>query len=429
MPSKRDIESAWEIAERYIESMEPTDPKLWRMLDIGKRPTPSNAGLVWWDDATPLFEVPLFTPDDRPSGYLLVSIDRRFPPVIEFATEGDPLTTQIDSLAVPALSISGVSRPIDRRYFLSSTEFVIRVRPKPRASSTMFVLLPTMGAVEASVNPISRSTRGVFSPVDVRDEWDAIRSRTPGAPGNKPKVVLKNALPVRYQQNCSKYNLTNLCTIAVGSGNDHYCSPNAIAGCVPVAWAMLLSAWKRTGHFDSAKIWKNSSCWSIEWPSWGGWANPSQCRDVERTVWRLHKLMNTTSGGSTKDSDTMRGAAIFSEMGLKWRFGSRTNQKFEFIRKVISAGQPSLFTGVGKWSAFAQKLGVKGVAPSAGKVGHGVVAYGYQKKGQKILVALGWGTSYSNKWITYNQYGSTRVAFLTGTSAASTGTAPISVDS
>src|SRR6202041_1189725 len=45
--------------------------------------------------------------------------------------------------------------------------------------------------------------------------------------------------PVKYQQTCDAY------PGGQQPGNANYCSPRRIAGCAPVAWAMLASAHKR----------------------------------------------------------------------------------------------------------------------------------------------------------------------------------------
>jgi hypothetical protein len=188
---------------------------------------------------------------------------------------------------------------------------------------------------------------------------------------------------------------------------------------------MLLSSWKRTGYWDTAKIWKNSACWKYEWPSWGGFANPSQCDDVEKTIWSLNQLMSTTCDGSTYDNRTISGAKIFGKMGMTWKYAQAKNKPFQFAIGVIQAGQPLLWTANGIWDATLGKLSS---TPVPGGTGHAVVAYEYKKADRTLLVALGWGYGFENKYINYDQFRITNCLYLTSLQTQSKGIAVMEVN-
>lgn len=393
-------------AKNFLIQNQKEDPEDWKDLELIEN-VKENIGYFWWNSELKLADIPLVNKYTKErSGYLLVSESEELPPVIEYATNGLSLTEQINQLTKPILITSGIEGEITKYHFITSTEIYAEISRSESKDSFLLNVPDLFTIPEKSILSYNRTASSVFDPQEVKTQWEAF---TPGNPGNKPKVVLNNAKPTRYQQNCNSYNFGEVCSID-SSITSTYCSPRRIAGCVPVAWAMLLSSWKRTGYWDTNKIWKNSACWNIEWPSWGGTWNPSQCDAVESSIWKLHTLMSTTADGSTTASNVIKGAKIFSSFNMTWKFHRASNQKFDFARKIISAGQPFVFDGQGKWS-FTNN--VFSDTPGPGKTGHAVVAYGYKKSNKTLLVALGWGNSFENKWINHDQFGGRGYSYLT----------------
>ncbi len=421
MPDTKLIKTTLDFAESFLEKKRRTDSANWAGLQVAQTP-PKKLAIFWWGGSIPLVEVPL--QESRGgglSGYLLVSTSKELPPVIEYATSDAPLSVQISQLLSPALTRSEIQPKSVRYVFITSTEIYAEITTDKKSGITA-IAIPTLATFKPKTEiKLSLKPSSVFDKAIVKGQWDNL---TPGAPGDLPEVVLQNAIPVRYQQNCDKYANLLECGINIQQ-TQTYCSPNAIAGCVPVGWAMLLSAWKKTGYWDSSKIWNGSGCWSIEWPSWGGWANPSQCPDVEKTIWRLHQLMATTPDGGTDNNNTIAGAAIFGEQGLSWKYAQAQNKPFEFAIGVIQAGQPLLWTANGIWDAA---LGQLSSTPVPGGVGHAVVAYGYKKADRTLLIALGWGYSFANKYVNYDQYRITNCLYLTSLKLAAKGNSILQVD-
>lgn len=394
------------VAKAILNQKKLTEPLQWAHKVLAKE-SPGQMKVFWWSDTIPLCEVPLFDLITRSqSGYMIVCGDRRLPPVLEYSSSGPTLSDQIDFLCAPALRQSGMQRETIRSHYASSTEIYLEFEGDDGAFH--YLNVPNLYVLNTRRRVvIDRQPEQVFDSKIVDATWGTF---TPGAPGDLPEIILQFFRPVRYQQNCDKYGaLMTDCKIEFQL-TQSYCAPNAIAGCVPVAWAMLMSSWKRAGFFGAQNIWANSTCWDKDWPSYGGWANPSQCPEVEKTIWKLHAMMGTTSEGGTFDNATLAGAGIFADYGLSWRFAQAQNQNFEFAISVIQHGQPLLWTANGIWSSL---LAEQVSSPVPGGVGHGVVAYGYKKSDRTLYIALGWGSSYSDKYINYDQYRLTNCIYMT----------------
>jgi hypothetical protein len=317
--------------------------------------------------------------------------------MLEYASSGPPLSHQITLFTAPALRQAEIDWQPVKYHYASSTEIYLEF---PAVDGVIHLLnVPNLIVHRAKQEfRVSRTPEQVFDQKTIDDMW---KIYTPGGPGDVPGIILQFLQPVKYQQSCNKYGsrITD-CKINISSSTN-YCAPNAIAGCVTVAWAVLMSSWKRSGFFGASAIWAGSTCWNIDWPSYGGYANPSQCPMVESTIWKLHALLGTTNDGSTNSDATIRGAAIFADYGLHWGFAQAFNQPFEFAIKVTQAGQPLLWTAQGNW--------VPGEPPA----GHGVVSYGYQKSDRTLFVTLGWGSSFPDKYISYDQYSQNGCFYMT----------------
>jgi hypothetical protein len=315
--------------------------------------------------------------------------------MLECASSGCPLSHQISSFLAPALRHSQIDWRPSKYHYASSTEIYVEF---PAFDGAVHLLnIPNLFVRRVKQGfSLSRAPEEVFDQRTIEPMMPIdYPMPTPGRrAGDAPADVLDFIRPVKYQQNCNNYGSGFDCKINILS-SEHYCAPNAISGCIPVAFALLMSSWKRSGFFGASAIWTGSTCWDIDWPSYLEQANPSQCPLVESTIWKLHRLMGTNSDGGTNPSLTSRGKAIFLDYGLRnlgMRFSSRRNDRFEFAVSVVHAGQPLLWTAEGTWF------------PGKGPAGHGVVAYGYQRSDRMLLVTLGWGSYFSDKYINFDQY-------------------------
>ena len=387
------IAPAFEVAEAYISHNARTH-KGFSGLRIVQEAA-ASAKLFWWGGTIPLVEVPLATIlGGTASGYLLVSTSKSLPPILEFCLDGAPLSQRITEQMHSALWRDRVTAVIERFVFITSTEIYAEIKTPDSSDLTLFKVGDTLGVTIPSPVHIARDPAAIFDSQILDDQW---RIMTPQPPPNLPEIILNNAAPVLYQQNCDAYGLE--CSIDLKTGTT-YCSPHCIAGCVAVGWAMLLSSWKRTGFWDSAKIWQGSTCWASDWSSGNGpWVNA--CDQVNATIWQVHNLMGTGCDGATQNNRTIDGAKIFASFGMGWQYGQTANASFEFLRDLTLKGQPFLYTAQAHWNIA---LGTLSTSPQPGDEGHAVVVFGNRITDRMLYVALGWGSSFPYKWINYDQY-------------------------
>lgn len=338
---------------------------------IGSRLRTASAGpKIYWHGEIELEEMPLVSAEDAaPSGYLLVAPDGRLPPVLEHADSGAVLSERLGRIVADAYPDATVERFV----FYSSMEILAEVLHRGRR---YVIELPSLRSWEAGQLPRTRPDPAMFYE---RAAMDELRQRLSDAttPSVPQKKVLQNAMPVRYNQNCNRYVL-ECAAPPLGAGTTH-CSPNAISGCGPVAWAMWFSALKRAKFRGAEAIWKNSSCWESDWPSFGS-GQLSQCPDVNRTIWQVHRLVGTTSDGMTDTNRMIDGGGAVKELGVPWKFRHVGKPLYELACYLISGGLPFLWGGTGRWQG-----------PKEAKVGHAVVVYGYDKTSNLVRIGLGWG--------------------------------------
>lgn len=381
------MENVYETAVKFIEQNKKDDPRVWNHLKIAGSSNEIQ-NVFWWNNTIRLYDIPLENKKTMErAGYLLVSESKELPPVVEYATEGVSLKEQIDQMLQPALSISHINATPRKYHFVSSTELYVSLEDV-NSKEEVLLNIPNFFILTKDVREeLNRQPSEVFSTEMVARYWEELNEvRTESLPS---KTL--NAKPTQYQQNCSSYTFGEVCTIDRSSNNSP-CHPRKISGCVPVAWAMLLSALKRTNISGHNKIWQGNTCWTINWPSHFSTSNPSQCNVVEQTIWKLHTLMETTDNGSTKDSNTIKGKEILKDFGLTWKMLHKDGENFAFLQKIIDGNEPFLFDGHGKWGDD--------------KAGHGVVVYGYKQEGNMMKVSLGWGKAFPDKWMNFDQFSS-----------------------
>lgn len=337
---------------------------------IGSRLRVSSAGpKIHWHGEIELEEMPLVSAEDSPSGYLLVAPDGRLPPVLEHAESGVILSERLSRIVAAAYP----DATIERFVYYSSLEILAEVLHRGRRYT---IELPSLRSWATDDVP---GTRPDPATVYERAAMDELRQRLADAtpPGVPQRKILQNAVPVRYNQNCNRY-LLECAAPPLGAGTTH-CSPNAISGCGPVAWAMWLSALKRAKFRGAEAIWKNSTRWETDWPSFGS-GQLSQCPDVNRTIWQVHRLAGTTSDGMTDSNRMIDGGGVVKEFGVPWKFRHVGKPLYELACYLISGGLPFLWGGTGRWHG-----------PKEAKVGHAVVVYGYDKTSDLVRIGLGWG--------------------------------------
>ncbi len=384
-------------AKRFILKKKAEDFAMWDGIEIKE----DIQNVFWWNTTLKLYDIPLINIVTKKSaGYFLVSESKQLPPIIEYSTEGLSLKEQIDANIYHVLKETEIKGVPLNYYFMNSTEIYVEIQTEVGKGN--FVLnIPNLFVIQKNSlesHNNRRNPQDYFDGITTLNLWNTIENNDVI---NQTSRVLHWRKPTRYQQNCDSYLFEENCSINFNTPQ-HYCTPRAISGCTPVAWAMLLSSWKKSTMGNAyIKIWERSNCWDIEWPSYGSRSNPSQCSIVELDIWKIGRYMNTTRDGATSFNQIINGGKIFSDYGLSWKFYRASNESFEWAVKIIDAGQAFMFGGTGEWS-LSKKTFIPAI--KAEESGHSTVAYGYSKPDRTLLVSLGWGTFYSNKWINHDQY-------------------------
>jgi hypothetical protein len=382
------MENVFETAVKFIEKSKESNPKLWNNLKmIGSSRDAYN--VFWWNDEVRLYDIPLENKKTKErSGYILVSESRDLPPILEYSTEGNSLKQQVDEFLIPALAISDIDASPLKYHFINSLELYVTVEDHATDSSFM-VNIPNLYTIKDDLKTsLHRIPSEVYNPAKVKDYWSELEDDARESPNTE--LVLTNRKPVMYQQNCESYSLRELCKLDTSTSNSP-CNPKAISGCAPVAWAMLLSSWKKINMTGTDQIWKGSSTWSTNWPSYMTPTNPSQSAEVEQTIWKVHEILGTDDNGGTVNTKIPDGEKIMETFNLSWNFHRSTSGSFSFAKELIGqAGQPFIFDGYGTWSRE--------------KAGHAVVVYGYRDLGEKLYVSRGWGKSFTDIWISNANY-------------------------
>jgi len=350
---------------------------------------------VLWRGEIPLQDMPLVTrTDEAPAGYVLVADDPRLPPVLEHSEAGESFTAGL----CEAVARAYPQATIERLIFQSSLQIAAEVSSGGRR---YMIELPTLRSWEIVGSP-EAAPGDVAEPFD-RATMDGLRQEllsTDRAP-LADKKILTNAMPVKYNQNCNRYSLAGGGP-ALGAGTTH-CSPNSISGCAPVGWAMWVSALKRVGFKGGEAIWRNSTDWQKDWPSFGA-GQISQSAEVNSFIWKAHRAMGTTTDGFTRNDKLADGGAPLKALGVPWKFRQTYKPLYELAVNLVSTGLPFLFGGTGRWHGSTEP-----------KVGHCVVVYGYNKASNMVLVCKGWGSDAmaQDKFINWDQLTDTTSIHLT----------------
>lgn len=367
------------------------DPDSWNDLTIASR---RGGPTVSWRGTVPLEVIPLVNSRGNASGYVLTSTDERLPPFLEYASEGPPLTEALLTLLREPMRAAGIDAEPLRFIFVTSSE--VYAEYDLDARGRLFVRVPDLMVIPYDDMRMQEQDPGLlFDGAEMAKLWEVARGREVRT---GPDMTLP-CRPVLYNQGCDRYSRAH-CVVDLESSRGA-CAPNRIAGCVAVGWAMMLSAWKRYVP-AAAKIWPGSACWSKHWSTG---MPPERCSDVNSSIWRLHRMLNTGADGNTSWSDLHRGSAIFRDFGIGFNWGNRENATFEFCCSVIEAKQPFLWCATGAW-------GVRSGPPG---VGHGVCAFGFSRANRSLHIGLGWGEDYPHKYIAFDQFRGHSCFFVTRT--------------
>ena len=297
--------------------------------------------VFWWDDVTPLYEYEFLTVEGRPAGYVIVSTASRLPPVLAFSSAGETLSTSLS--AYLASASLGTKEPCFNVtwYFISPIEIVASVTV-PSTRNRRLLLLPELYTVDVprsmTILRPGRASR------QIAQYWRIAEGKS----RRKFRSIVKelpHLQPIAYQQNCRADRGQ--------TDSGHYCDPDCIAGCVPVAWAMFASSRKKSsaGGGQSA-IWPGSTCWNVNWPSSAGPNNdPSQCSAVSDSIWGLHDTMRTTCDGTTDRNAWSNAHAFFrTEWGRDWRWTTQVNPTFDYCNHRLHEDHTFVFAGRGEWT-------------------------------------------------------------------------------
>lgn len=407
------IASDWENARRAAEaflsrssSRRRRQPRSWPVADRLGGPS----AVYWWDDQTPLFEVPLYA-NDAPAGYVIASGTYELPPILEASPMGIPASQRLTADITSYLVQSDRYPSAIRWQYWSALEVVAEVTLADGA--VIHVRYPEMHEVTIPTRlSIHRTPSQYWHVGENESRWHQWLDAEAAAKEASIGIILESREPVYYNQNCRTTERTEV-------EPPTYCSPNCIAGCVPVALAMLASSWKKVEVSGSqSRIWPSTSCWSTAWPS-ATTPDPNQCAAVNQTIWDFHDRIRTTCGGGTIGNQVAAPTTSYyrSVWGLPWTYQYQHPASYDQCTTIIERRHPFVFMAVGQWSAYLQQVAPDLTPPIAlGEVGHAVLCWGFDAApwvgGPGLLVGLGWGSGWASRWIEYDQFSEPQALFV-----------------
>lgn len=357
--------------------------------------------VFWWDDKTPLLEYEFLDDQGNSSGYIILSTSRAIPPVHEFAFQGVTLSAKLFRHLTSFLGYREAYYKSITWYYFGQLDLLARCTLSDHGK-TVFVSIPQMTTFYIPEDhKIERHPNDYWSEEETRSRWRLIGGDVVTG-SEKIAIELEALKPVPYNQNCRA--TTDYAEL------DHYCKPNCIAGCSPVAVAMYASSKKKSADGGAnSRIWPGSNCWEQTWPS-DVIANPNTCADVSTTIWELHDRLRTTCDGLTKLSDLKQGAGYFRDKwGLNWKWKEERMVNWERCATLISEGKTFIFSANGPWTDYLEAHFGKRPGDKD-NVGHSTVCWGHwgdpMVGGPRILVCYGWGdfSDDGSKWIDVDAY-------------------------
>ena len=129
--------------------------------------------------------------------------------------------------------------------------------------------------------------------------------------------------------------------------------------------------------------------------------------------------MGTSCDGFTSTSNKLKATDYWRDTwGLSWQWYDAANVDFNFCTTITDARQVYMFSATGPWDSFvAERLPGRAAALQSGgqpgAVGHSVAAYGYDKSNSTLLICLGWGYGFSDRWISVDPYTDRYATYVT----------------
>jgi len=323
------------------------------------------------------------------------------PGVFESAPQGQPLSNHLDEQLWRLTTNRGLVPHSVTWYYLSPFEQVALVK---RPAGLLAIRVPLFEAVNLpKFNGVHRQPEELGSADSFMNSNDKLLDLS--ALARSTGLILSQFTPVKYNQTCEGQGLSTdkgsstPCESSEISAFEEQtsCSPACIAGCVPVALAMLASAWKRGNYLGKGNnIFSDAPDWDKPW-----FNQPASAR-VSRFIWDGHSLCNTTCDGGTKARDTLFGERLFWTYGLNWNLSYDDDVTWGDVESFLTRNNPTpfLFGGGYKWdSAFNFKANeIKRTSFGLGH--HLVCAYGIQGD-QQLFVSMGWGGWVADKFIDF----------------------------
>lgn len=370
------------VASAHLAWLKEINAEEWKDTEIDV--VGSGNFSIWWHDHIELFEVSLCAPNGS-SGYLIVNLDPRLPPVIQYTHLGARFSQNIiERLEFDLLPV-GVDIINRRVVFISFYEIFVEFLSE-NGEKCWFDIGRNQLYSKDAIEFLNTDPTNLFDKSRVSSLWANLTLRP--TVSRAVAHVVDRATPVLYNQECEVGR--EGCKIEINSPNTP-CAPKSISGCTPVAWAMLASSYKKLNLSQSSAIWPGSSNWQIDWPSSSYYS--SQSAAVRRTIWDAHGEMQTSVNGETSHSNMVYGQNIFRHMGLNWEFKS-DRSTVDDICNMVQIDRPVIWSAFGPWPNYGHRA----------QAGHSVVIFGYNKIDGTFRVALGWGSSHKPVNVPYGQF-------------------------
>jgi hypothetical protein len=317
---------------------------------------------LWLADNIPLYEFEIITNKGRRSGFILVPGSRKRPPILEYCRKGQGFSSTIRRAVAHFLRHE--RDPLARKaktaklYYLGPFDIVAEI--KKGKGEYKYVRVPNATARDSS-RKLTFELR--VKPDD--PDYDAHWAHYLGG-GGFPEfkcLVLKWHTPRRYNQTYRG---------------------KCISGCSPVAWAVLASSFE-TYYNDFSRMQRDEAHFQIEW----AWSVGDTV--VDAIIWDAHAYLSTDCGGNTYTIRLPSGGQIFNRWGYNCTFGQAPCSVL-FLQDILTAGFTCMLSAQSHWNPNRE-------------AGHSVVVFGVNTTmfSDHVLICMGWGTDYENKWISMSQ--------------------------
>ncbi|MBZ9705357.1 hypothetical protein LB543_01260 [Mesorhizobium sp. ESP7-2] len=331
-------------------------------------------------DHVPLYEFGIFSSSGEAAGSILVPGSRAYPAIVEYSNSGKGLfSASMKALEKVLERGHGVSdKEISKARLYYHGPFDIVAEFEGRASFSYLRIPNYRFGLSTVALPL-----GLKPTVDMEyPEWRIYLDPQYDLDGfgDGKCYYAKFHKPYRYEQTCRPSGAAH------GNADQEYCGADAcISGCTPVAWAMLASSFSKYDEFEDMLV--DSAHFRVEWGTNDHW-NPAD-PIVDRIIWDSHGYMGTSCSGNTYGDRRVDAGWLFRRYGYVCSFGDRPVGA-PFFASVLDGGFTLMGSGRSEWN-----IGTGDIE------GHSFVVYGYDTRwfADKLLICMGWGTGYDDRWI------------------------------